>query len=853
MAIMHLSVKNGAKGKGAAHAQYIEREGKYAQRKDKILSESGNMPVWAQQSPREFWKAADQHERANGRSYRELEISLPRELTTEQQTELVREFTKNVLGESHAYTWAIHEPKARDGELNSHVHLMFSERTNDGIERDQSQYFKRYNRANPELGGAGKDRYFTSRYFVNAVREEWAQTVNERMHELGIDARIDHRSYKELGIDLQSQNIKMIVANSNNVDKTITYEMDTGKLRDKQRANGEQIIAEPTIALDALTSKSSTFTKRDVQKFLMTHTDGADQFTEAYNRVLGSLHTVNLEGERMTTSEMRAVEQSIIDRVERMQSAPKTQNFSDRMSDIKDQKTFDKVLNEMHQRSHSKGRVVEAEQEQTYKVLTSKERIVSVNGAAGTGKSFVLESVNDAYKRAGYNVQGLALQGVTAESMERDSGIQSRTFTSMIDKLDAEQEQGKKSSFNNKTVIMIDEAGMVGSRDMERILAEAEKQGSMIRMVGDQRQLNAVSAGASFERIQDTLNDNAKSELKNIVRQNDEQHREASRAFAKHDIESGLKTHEKLGNIKGHATIDEARNHVVAQWAKANKPKISLFLNMQKKDIGKTNISSVKSWKSKTKIMLAHTRADVKAMNASARDIMREQGNLKGEDVEVMTTDGKIKLAQGEQIAFGKPNKQIGVVNGTRGTVQSIEQTNDGQMLNVQVGKDEKDIKRVNLNEYKDITHNYATTVHKAQGVTVDRAYVLASDSMSANLTYVANTRHKEELQIHYSKEQFKDIEDMGRKLSKAEEKTFSADYEVLRDVKHLDKEKARETLSERRESTQKLTGKEMMEKPIEERRAAALQQAREKSAERQQENSNSQEMQKGKGFSHGM
>ena len=93
----------------------------------------------------------------------------------------------------------------------------------------------------------------------------------------------------------------------------------------------------------------------------------------------------------------------------------------------------------------------------------------------------------------------------------------------------------------------------------------------------------------------------------------------------------------------------------------------------------------------------------------------------------------------------------------------------------------------------------------------------------------------------------------MGRKMSKAEEKTFSADYKVLRDVKHLDKEKARETLNERMESTQKLTAKEMMEKPIEERRAAALQQAREKSAERQNEKSNSHEMQKDKGFSHGM
>ena len=822
---MHLSVKNGAKGKGAAHAQYIEREGKYANREDKILSESGNMPVWAQQNPRDFWNAADKHERANGRSYRELEISLPRELTTEQQTELVREFTRNVLGESHAYTWAIHEPKAQDGELNSHVHLMFSERKNDGLKRDQSQYFKRYNRANPELGGAGKDRYFTSRYFVSAVREEWAQTVNERLHDLGIDARIDHRSYQELGIDLESQNIKMIVANASNVDKTMSFKMDTSTLREKQHANGERIIAEPTIALDVLTSKSSTFTKRDVQKFLMTHTDGADQFTEAYNRVLGSLHTVHLEGERMTSSDMHAIEQRIIERVERMQSTPKEQNFNDRIQTVKDNKVFSDVLKEMHQRSHAVNRVVEPEQEQAYKLLTSKERIVSVNGAAGTGKSFVLESVNEAYTRAGYNVQGLALQGVTVESMERDAGIKSKTFASMIATLDAEQEKGKSSSFNDKTIIVIDEAGMVGSRDMERILAEAENRGAQVRMVGDQRQLNAVSAGASFEKIQDTLNEGSKAQLQNIVRQKDESHREASRAFSQHDIETGLKIHDRLGNVQGHSNINEARNHVVAQWAQGEG----------------------------SKIMLAHTRADVKAMNASAREVMREQGHLKGEDVQVMTNDGQINLAQGEQIAFGKPNKQIGVVNGTRGTVQSIEQTKEGQWLNVQVGGD---IKRINLNEYSDIKHNYATTVHKAQGVTVDRAYVLASDSMSANLTYVASTRHKEELQIHYSKEQFKDTEEMGRKLSRAEEKTYSADYEILRDVKTLEKDKARETLSERREVTKKMTAKETIEQSISERQKTTYQEARERVVEldsKQQQERGNIEKQNDKGFDHGM
>jgi ATP-dependent exoDNAse (exonuclease V) alpha subunit len=286
-----------------------------------------------------------------------------------------------------------------------------------------------------------------------------------------------------------------------------------------------------------------------------------------------------------------------------------------------------------------------------------------------------------------------------------------------------------------------------------------------------------------------------------------------------------LKIHDRLGNVQGHSNINEARNHVVAQWAQGEG----------------------------SKIMLAHTRADVKAMNASAREVMREQGHLKGEDVQVMTNDGQINLAQGEQIAFGKPNKQIGVVNGTRGTVQSIEQTKEGQLLNVQVGGD---IKRVNLNEYSDIKHNYATTVHKSQGVTVDRAYVLASDSMSANLTYVASTRHKEELQIHYSKEQFKDTEEMGRKLSRAEEKTYSADYEILRDVKTLEKDKARETLSERREVTQKMTAKETMGQAISERQKTTYQEARERVVEldsKQQQEQGKTEMQNDKGMSHGL
>jgi hypothetical protein len=107
MAISHLSVKVGLSGKAGPHASYIAREGKYADRLESgeklEATEAGNMPAWAQANPQEFWQAADQNERANGTTYREFEIALPRELAAADRLALVREFIQQELGERHAY------------------------------------------------------------------------------------------------------------------------------------------------------------------------------------------------------------------------------------------------------------------------------------------------------------------------------------------------------------------------------------------------------------------------------------------------------------------------------------------------------------------------------------------------------------------------------------------------------------------------------------------------------------------------------------------------------------------------------------------------------------------------------
>lgn len=204
MASYHCSVKVGSKGKAGPHASYISREGKYENtRSNEKLEhvESGHMPKWAEKDPAQFWQAADQHERANGATYREIEVALPREMTPEQRVELVRDMVGQELDGKHAYTWAIHNPVASlEGGEQPHAHIMYSERTIDDIDRDPEQYFKRYNAKNPDKGGCRKDSAGTEER-LQATRDRWAQVQNLHLEQHGHEARVDHRSLKAQGIE----------------------------------------------------------------------------------------------------------------------------------------------------------------------------------------------------------------------------------------------------------------------------------------------------------------------------------------------------------------------------------------------------------------------------------------------------------------------------------------------------------------------------------------------------------------------------------------------------------------------------------------------------------------------------
>ena len=194
-------MKSGSRGAGqsaAAHGAYIAREGKYATDIDDDQAqfvEHGNLPEFAEGDAHLFWAAADEHERANGRLWTEIEVSLPRELSREDQIALAREFREAMIGDRHAYSIAIHVPKTLDGNAeNPHIHLMFSERVIDDRTKllDEDTYFKR--------NGAMKDRSWNDQEKVEAVRVAWETMANRALERAGLDDRIDRRSLAAQGI-----------------------------------------------------------------------------------------------------------------------------------------------------------------------------------------------------------------------------------------------------------------------------------------------------------------------------------------------------------------------------------------------------------------------------------------------------------------------------------------------------------------------------------------------------------------------------------------------------------------------------------------------------------------------------
>ena len=208
MATYHCSVKYGKCGYAGLHADYIMREGCYAEgpkKEELVYKESGNLPSWAKENPSYFWNCADKYERANGRAYYEFELALPNELSYEQNIALVHEVIAKYIGQDKAYTFAIHDKKATlDPEQNNcHAHIMFCERAQDKYVRSAEKFFSQFIPKYPHRGGAKKDDRFTGKNgkgkeTIREIRFGCADIINKHLEMNGFpDVKVDARSIRE--------------------------------------------------------------------------------------------------------------------------------------------------------------------------------------------------------------------------------------------------------------------------------------------------------------------------------------------------------------------------------------------------------------------------------------------------------------------------------------------------------------------------------------------------------------------------------------------------------------------------------------------------------------------------------
>ncbi|WP_421358958.1 MULTISPECIES: Ti-type conjugative transfer relaxase TraA [Agrobacterium] len=687
-----------------------------------------------------FWNKVEGFEkRADAQLARDLTIALPLELSAEQNIALVRDFVeKHILAKGMVADWVYH-----DNPGNPHIHLMSTLRplTEDGfgskkvavIGEDGQPVRTKSGKILYELWAGSTDDF-------NVLRDGWFEGLNHHLALGGIDLRIDGRSYERQGIDLEPTihlgvGAKAIERKAE--QQGVRPELERIELNEERRSeNTRRILNNPAIVLDLVTREKSVFDEGDVAKVLHRYVDDPAVFQQLMLRIILSPEVFRLQrdtidfatGEkvpaRYSTRTMIRLEATMA-RQAMWLSGKETHAVSAAVLDA----TF---------RRHER---LSDEQKTAIERIAGPARIAAVVGRAGAGKTTMMKAAREAWELAGYRVVGGALAGKAAEGLEKEAGIVSRTLASW----ELRWNRGR-DVLDNKTVFVMDEAGMVASKQMAGFVDTVVRAGAKIVLVGDPEQLQPIEAGAAFRAIVDRI---GYAELETIYRQREHWMRRASLDLARGNVEKALAVYNANAKITGERLKAGAVESLIADW---------------NRDYDQT----------KTTLILAHLRRDVRMLNVMAREKLVERG-IVGDGHAFRTADGIRQFDTGDQIVFLKNESSLGVKNGMIGHV--VEAAPNRIIALVGEGEHRRQV-TVEQRFYSNLDHGYATTIHKSQGATVDRVKVLASLSLDRHLTYVAMTRHREDLQLYYGTRSFAFNGGLSKVLSRRNAKETTLDYE---------------------------------------------------------------------------
>jgi Ti-type conjugative transfer relaxase TraA len=634
-----------------------------------------------------LWNTVEAAEtRKDSQVAREVEVGLPIELTKSEQIELLRDFVqREFVSRGMVADFSLH----LDNPENPHAHILLTTRDLTAV------------------GFGQKNRDWNDRAELMGWRRGWAEVTNEHLASAGLGVRIDHRSYKEQRLGLiPGRKIGLGLDRRQDAELPAFLADRVAEQARIMGANGQQIIADPGIALKALTHGQATFTHHDIARFLNTKTERAEQFQTALLKVTTSPELVALgvddQGrQRFTTRTLFEQERGMMRDAEQLaRREGHGVSLGRQVSVLSTHRLSD-------------------EQREAFQHVTGAGDLKSLVGVAGSGKSTALAAMREAWEAEGLSVKGAALSGIAAENLQVASGIQARTLASY-----ELAWNGGRDPLTSRDVLVIDEAGMIGTRQLARVLEVAEKAHAKVVLVGDPEQLQAIEAGAPFRGI---AAKHGMAELTQVRRQRQEWQREATGQLASGRTAEALGAYKEKSAIVAVEQRGDARSALLARWARDAKVEPA-----------------------GSQLVLAYTRDDVNALNTAVRTLRQQTGKL-GQAQLIATAQGEKEFAVHDRIRFGRNEKTLGVKNGSLGTVEAIE----GGVIQVKLDGPGDTRVAVDTKFYKYLDYGYAATAHKAQGTTVDRTYVLATPHFDRHTTYVALSRHREAATVFYASDDF--------------------------------------------------------------------------------------------------
>lgn len=722
-----------------------------------------NAPKWvssldqSELSPK-LWNIVEFAEkRKDSQVYIHDDIAIPIELKFAQAKQLVDSFVKERLAINGVFAdVAIHWEKG-----NPHFHVAMP------------AY-----RTLTNLGLSKKERIPPSELSerVTQIRAEFASYANKTLEQYHHDAKIDHRSYKDRGIDLVPM---QKIGKAKYMNGSLLQKDKIAKNEAIKATNLQRIQTQPEILIRRIEASKEVFSDIDIQQQALRynvpedlekhHLDQLDKsrsqvVSEALNvleKDLGIFTEKDVNRALFTLSEDTQDHQNLVTRLTQSNAVIPLGLGVDGRQTYTTKRVFQREkdlrvnISAMKQRLRfgvNESLVNDAivqyglnpSQALALKHITQANSAAIITGFAGTGKSYMLKPAQQIWKQSGYQPMGIALSGVVAAALEKESCIPSYTVASIVKRIN-EGEQ----VFTDKSVIVMDEMGMTNLESMQLIIAHAKTAGAKFVGIGDVEQTQSIGSGAPTRSMIEEIGTATMTE---VMRQKIAWQRDATVLMETQQTAEAFDLYHQHGHIH---YVDEqysAADKLVEDWIERSRTV------RQSADL----------------LVVTYTNESADKLNEKVRQHLVDTHQLaNGQSYQL--ADRKAQLSVGDRITFTKRDKKLGIENGYFAEIKSI----DDKQLSVKI--DGGETISFSLNEYNHIKHGYAATIHKIQGASVEHCFALLdSQGWDRHLMLVAGSRHKASFNLYVDGQQFKSLEDAKELVSRQGLKDHLTDYPVM-------------------------------------------------------------------------